>query len=219
MCRRIASLIPALAFCGVCSGVDDIFLGGKDFLLSSERTEEGREIQNLLPFGSTERDWEEKIEIHHYPDLRSPRRVVLFFLERLRERYPETIYRVLPDPREDRAGVSFLVAVPGEVRLEYLLYAETEGGPGLMAYRFVLRSEGPDARYSRSLLRGKWDYYERAFLEVDWPKSMDSQVVPDDPMLFGMGGLQGSQRVASDESLEERSLTVRSLDGRVLRVD
>ncbi|MEM1345723.1 MAG: hypothetical protein AAGI34_14245, partial [Pseudomonadota bacterium] len=144
---------------------------------------------------------------------------VMVFMERLRERYPDIQYRFLPDPRADLAGVSYMVSSPTEVRLEYLLYAETEESPGLMAYRFIFRSTGPDARYSRSLLRGKWDYYERAFVETDWPTSLDSVAVPDGPMLFSMGGLEGAERIPGNDAVEQRSLTIPAPEGRMLLVD
>ncbi len=205
----------------VAASADEIFLGGKDFLLSGERSAEGKEVQTYLPHGATERDWEQRIEIHHYPELRQPRRVVMVFLDRLRDRYTDATYRILPGPTEDRAGVAFLVSTPGEseVRLEYLLYADTEEAPGLMAYRFIHRSTGPDARYSRSLLRGKWDYFQRAFLEVDWPASLDSVAVPGNSALFAMGTLSGAEPMENGSDVETRSLTVRTPEGRRLRVD
>lgn len=203
------------------AGAREIFLGGRDFLLARETGSPGREVQVFHPFGSDDRDWEERIEIHHYPDLRQPRRVVLEVIDRLRARFPEFDYNVLPGAERDRAGLSYLAATEGrtEVRLEYLLYAETEEAPGLMAYRFTLRDFGPDARYSRSLLRGKREYYERAFLETDWPPSLESAAAPSAPGVFGMGRGSLGDPLAKEEPVESRSITVRSPEGRVLLVD
>lgn len=219
MFRTAQSLILSLLLASVSGKADEIFLGGKDFFLSGERTGNGSEVQSFLPHGEDERNWKERIEIHNYPDLQQPRRVILAFLDRLREIHPDTTYRILPEPAEDRAGVSYLLVSPGEVRLEYLLYEETAEAPGLMAYRYIHRSTGPEARYSKSLLRGKWDYYQRAFLEVDWPQSLNSVAVPEPTALFSMGRAEGVPLEASDERVEMRSLTVPAPEGKTLRVD
>lgn len=212
-------LVPLLAASSLWA--QEVFLGGTDFLLAAERSGDRREIQVYLPFGADERDWQERVEIHSYPELSQPRRVVLEVLDRLRERYPDLTYRILPEPQANRAGISYLLEPEGggEVRLEYLLYADTGEAPGLMAYRFIYRSTGPDARYSRSLLRGKWDYYERAFLETDWPPSLDAPPPSALPAVFAMDGFSGAERLAEKEPVQTRSLTVRSPEGRVVRVD
>lgn len=220
---RVAKVLYFVFWLVVAGGADarEIFLGGKDFLLAREISSPGREVQVFYPYGSGGRDWQERIEIHHYPALRQPRRVVMEVIDRLRARYPEFAYKVLPGPEKGRAGLTYLASTEGrtEVRLEYLLYTETKEAPGLMAYRFTLRSVGPDALYSRSLLRGKQDYYERAFMEVDWPPSLESAAAPAAPGVFGMGRGSLGDRLAAEEAVESRSLTVRSPEGRVLRVD
>jgi len=202
-------------------GAREIFLGGKDFLLARETGSPGRKVQVFYPLGSDDRDWEERIEVHHYPDLRQPRRIVLEVIDRLRARYPEFVHNVLPGAERDRAGLSYLAATADrtEVRLEYLLYAAGEEARGLMAYRFTLRSVGKDARYSSSLLRGKREYYERAFLEVEWPPAVESAASPAPPGVFGMGRGSPGDRLADGQPVEFRSLTVRSPEGRMLLVD
>lgn len=213
--------VVAVAVAALPAGAGEIFLGGKDFLLAGERSGERREVRLYLPYGADRTDWTERVEVHHYPELEQPRRVVLEVLDRLRGRHPDLTYRILPDPTENRAGLSYLVEARGgsEVRLEYILYEETGEAPGLMAYRFTFRSTGPDARYSRSLLRGKWDYYERAFLETDWPPSLDSPPRSTRPNLFAMEDESFGERMDEAEPVETRSLTVRNPGGRVLRVD
>ncbi|MEM0967117.1 MAG: hypothetical protein AAGJ81_13315 [Verrucomicrobiota bacterium] len=198
-----------------------MFLGGKEFYLAGERSSSEREVQFFYPYGSNERNWTERIEIHHYPEIQQPRRIVLEVLDRLRERYPDLTYRILREPQAEEAGISYLLTTRAEteVRMEFISYAEREGVTGLMAYRFTFRTVGADARYSRTLMRGKWDYYERAFEEADWPTSLETVGEVSMPSVFSMNEQSFGVPMAEKEVVESRSLTVRLPEGRVLRVD
>ncbi|MBC2601777.1 hypothetical protein [Puniceicoccus vermicola] len=214
-------IVLTLAWAPSVLSAQEMFLGGDEFVLARERSSSERELQVFYPYGEDERDWEKRIEIHYYPDLEQPRRVVMAVMKRLRERYPDLIYKILPQPESDRAGVSYLVATEGEteVRLEFLLYAENPGVRGLMAYRLTYRSRGPDARYAKALLRGKWDYYERAFVEANWPESLENVGKVTSPSVFTMGGSSFGKSMSEVVPVENRSLTVRLPEGRMLEVD
>jgi len=209
------------SFAGVWGFAQELFLGGEEFVLAGERSSGEREMQFYYPLGEDERNWTQRIEVHHYPELSQPRRVVMAVLDRLRSRYPDVVYKILPEPTATRAGMSYLLMMDGgvDVRLEFILYEEVEGERGLMQYRFTYRSKGPNARYARSLLRGKWDYYERAFVENQWPKSLDRVGQISTPSVFAMGGESLGESMAEVVPVENRSLTVRLPEGRVLRVD
>ncbi|MGE9289875.1 MAG: hypothetical protein ACQKBT_02720, partial [Puniceicoccales bacterium] len=163
--RGVSRISRILLLAWILSGslgvAQEIFLGGDEFVLAGERSSSDRELQVFYPYGENERNWKKRVEIHHYPDLVQPRRVTMVVLDRLRERHSDLVYKILPKPTAERAGISYLVMTEGqtEVRLEFLLYEEHPGVRGLMAYRLTYRSRGPDARYAKSLLRGKWDYY------------------------------------------------------------
>tara|TARA_R100000027_G_scaffold35774_2_gene26282 strand:+ start:11183 stop:12481 length:1299 start_codon:yes stop_codon:yes gene_type:complete len=206
---------------GGCLNGQEIFLGGTEFILAREKSGSQREIQTFYPYGEKERTWEQRIEVHYYPDLRQPRRVVMTVLERLRKMYPDLTYKFLPKPESDRAGISYLVSTEGEteVRLEFILYVQQPDVTGLIAYRFTYRSRGPDARYARTLFRGKWDYYERAFIETQWPESLEDRSRVSAPGIFAMGASEFGESMDDVVPVESRSLTVRLPEGRTLEVD
>mgnify|MGYP000046335561 CR=1 FL=1 len=132
MSLRLTVLVFCLSlFCGPV-GADEIFLGGKDFLLSGERSSDGREVQTYLPYGATERDWEQRIEVHYYPKLRQPRRVLMVFLESVTRAVGEVCKMMGVQPGEGGGGFR-LISNAGEDAIQEVphLHFHVVGGRGL----------------------------------------------------------------------------------------
>lgn len=220
---RLFLPVVALFVVGIFSDAfaQEFFLGGEEFVLAKEHSYEDREVQVYYPLAEDERNWTQRVEMYHYPRLQEPRQVVLSVIDRLRRNFPDTTYKILPRATADRAGISYIIVAEDntEVSLEFILYEDAAEDDGLMMYRFTLRSQGPNARYARSLIRGKWDYYERAFLESPWPESLSEVGQVTSTNLFQMGGAPMGESMMEFVPGESRSLTVRLPEGRALRID